>query len=265
MRNTRLSICLLVAVMFMSASHGFGNTYFDDGGIHNLNYTINDRVWVDYSAPTMQTTVNLLKGGFCWELDGYNNSKINMFGGSLYNNLVSYDNSQATMSGGVVQQMYAARGNSKATMSGGTVTDLYAYDSGQITMSQGSVKHFFVVKNNGRAMLSGGSILELVTCDSGQLTISGGAWTWLEVENNSYVTIKGSNFAINGTPVNFGEITSLGVYPNDSFRRLTGILANGDIIDNQFRISGTAKLLLVPEPATLLLLGLGGVILRKKR
>jgi hypothetical protein len=103
-------------------------------------------------------------------------------------------------------------------------------------------------------------VLELVPCDSGHLTICGGSWVWLEAENNSYVTIEGSNFAIDGIPVDSGEITSTG----GEFRRLTGTLANGDIINNQFRVNDSSKLFLVPEPATLLLLGLGAVMLRKR-
>jgi len=40
---------------------------------------------------------------------------------------------------------------------------------------------------------------------------------------------------------------------------MTGTLASGDIINNQFRIGNTAKIVLIPEPATFLLLGLGGL------
>jgi hypothetical protein len=69
-----------------------------------------------------------------------------------------------------------------------------------------------------------------------------------------------------GTPLGYCEITSIlgGNYENEPLRRLTGTLANGDIINNQFRIGETAKIVLVPEPATLLLLGLGAVMVRKR-
>ena len=81
------------------------------------------------------------------------------------------------------------------------------------------------------------------------------------------LTIHGSDFAIDGSPVGLGEITSIlgGSYWYEPYRRLTGTVANGDIINNQFRIGNDASIVLVPEPATLLLLTLGVLTLRKKR
>jgi hypothetical protein len=83
---------------------------------------------------------------------------------------------------------------------------------------------------------------------------------------NGKLIINGSNFAIDGTPFVSGQITSIlgGDFSNEPSRRLTGILANGDIINNQFLIGNTAEIVLVPEPATLLLLGFGMVMLRRK-
>ena len=46
---------------------------------------------------------------------------------------------------------------------------------------------------------------------------------------------------------------------------MTGTLLSDDPINTQFRISENAKIVLVPEPATLLLLGLGGLALLRDR
>jgi len=46
---------------------------------------------------------------------------------------------------------------------------------------------------------------------------------------------------------------------------LTGTLLSGDPINNQFRIGNNAKIVLVPEPATIVLLGLGGLALLRRR
>ena len=77
----------------------------------------------------------------------------------------------------------------------------------------------------------------------------------------------GSDFAVDGQPVGYGELTSVygGGWNNEPWRRLTGKLDNGDTIDNDFRIGYDAKIVLTPEPATLLLLGLGAVMVRRKR
>ena len=61
MRNG--SILVVVAVLGMATGQEFGLIQYKDGGTHNINSTINEDVWVDYQAPGMQTTVNLLRGG----------------------------------------------------------------------------------------------------------------------------------------------------------------------------------------------------------
>jgi len=88
----------------------------------------------------------------------------------------------------------------------------------------------------------------------------------IRMMTNAELIIKGFNFAIDGKPVGFDKITSIlgGDCLNESYRTLTGTLANGDIINNQFRIGNYASITLVPEPATLLLFGLGAVMFRRK-
>jgi hypothetical protein len=129
------------------------------------------------------------------------------------------------------------------------VIDLYTYNSSQVTMSSGSVNNLFV-------------------CHNSQVTISGGTIGYdLSLLQNAELIIYGSNFAIDENPVGFGEITSIlgGIYRDEPSRLLTGTLANGDAFNNHFKIGDYASITLVPEPATLLLLGLGAVVLRRKR
>lgn len=284
------SLLISIAVLFMVAGQGFSWTEFKDGGMHNINYTINSDVWVDYLAPGNQTTVNWLNNGKIFDpykLQGYNNSRINISGGSV-SNLDARDSSRVTMSGGAVGGYLSAFNNSQITMTGGATNYLYTWDSSQVTLSRGSVSGFLNAGGNSQVTMSGGSVNGLGVQNNSWVTMYGGSIaTYLYVQGNAQVnwsggtikkdlmvysgvatlTINGSNFAIDGSPVGFGDITSIlgGSYSNEPYRRLTGTLANGDIINNQFRIGDSTKIILIPEPATLLLLGLGAGMLRKKR
>ena len=316
----------MAAVLAITSSQGFGDVYFDDGGTHNINYQLNDAVWVDYQAPGMQTTVNLIAGGvilspytlvLCndsrlnisggsvnYELQACERSQITISGGSVEGDLYAYDHSQLTISGGTVHYLWGngsgqiiisggsigndtwisgeisitggsvygdlVVGCGSLTMSGGTVQGrLYTYnyssqitmsggwvgrlcaDGGQITMSGGSAGSLST-EHGGRITMSGGSAYGLYAGSRGQITISGGT-IGSALQLGQYVTliICGSNFAVDGNPFGFGEITSIlgGEYYNEPYRRLTGTLANGDILDNHFLIGNYASITLVPETA----------------
>jgi hypothetical protein len=275
MRTINLTICLIVLTLCLDGSQVMGLTQFKDGQTHNIGWEIPDDVWVDYKAPNMNTTVNLLNGGSIpspYTLQGFNNSRLNVSGGSV-NALNTYNTSHLTMSGGNVNSDLYAHDNSQITMSGGVVSRyLFADDSSQITISGGTVYVSVNAYNNGQITISGGSlgINGFHAYGNGRIDWSGGTLVGngdIQLDGFAVLALDGSNFAIDGVPFVSGEITSIlgGDYSNDPFRRLTGTLAKGDIINNQFRIGNDAKIVLVPEPATLLLLGFGAVLLRKKR
>lgn len=268
---------------------------FNNGGTHDIGSSINDDVWVDYQAPGMQTTVNLIAGegssgsvSYPYRLKGFNDSRINVSGGYVHE-FYANDNSQITLSSGEIYQLYIS-GNSQYTMSGGDMGgptyegSIYASDNSQITVSGGSVGMLSATDNNYITM-SDGLVYQLVISGYSQTTISGGLVYGLGVGGNSHVTVSGgtigsqltlsgngkvtiagSDFAIDGTPFGFGGITSIlgGLCDNEPYRVLTGTLANGDIINNQFQIGSSAVLNLipvtpVPEPSSLLVL-CGGVV-----
>jgi len=258
MKKLRMTIWIVTTVLMMAVGQSFGTPIiiqFKDGGTHNINYTIDQDVMVDYLAPGMQTTVNLLNGGDIrdpYKLQGYNASRINISGGEVHN-LYAYDSSQVTMSGGSVYNLYASD-SSQITMSGGSGSvgyskNLYATDNSQITMSGGSMSYLWA-QDNSQVTMSGGIIGESIA-----------------LYGQAIFAIDGTNFAIDGTPFGYGEITSIfgGSYSNDPFRRLTGTLANGDIINNQFRIGETAKMVLIPEPASAAIMTLAGLFFALKR
>ena len=284
MRNARMTICLMVAVVFMVAGQGFGVIQFKDGITRNIDYAINDAVWVDYQAPSKQTTVNLLEGGYIYELSTWEDGRVNILGGEIRSSLGAFGRSHVTMSGGSVNGELDAFDSSQITIFGAVANVLAGYASSQVTISGGATVYYcdtvessqititdgtvdrLIIRNSSQATISRGYMNKFWTNGNSQATMSGGSVGYLYAYNSSQITLEGYNFAIDGTPFGFGEITSIlgGVYGNEPYRTLTGTLANGGILDSQFQIGEFAKIVLVPEPATLLLLGLGGLFLRKK-
>jgi len=66
----------MALVLFLCACPAIGTIYLNDGGIHDIDYKIEDSLWVDYGTPGLYTTVNWLDGGKISDaLCGYKNSK----------------------------------------------------------------------------------------------------------------------------------------------------------------------------------------------
>jgi len=139
---------------------------------------------------------------------------------------------------------------SQVNMSGGSIGfELYTYDFSQATISGGSITYDLNASYDSEVFMSGGLIGDEI-----------------DVRDNSKVTIYGSDFEIDGVPVDYGRIT-MGTI--DEFGNLTGVLTgilqSGDPLDNVFYIQPDAFIFLVPEPATLLLVGLGALCFRRRK
>ncbi len=285
MRSRRVEIIAAVLVLFVSASPVMAVIEFNGGLSHDIDYEINDEVWVDFELPGLGTTLNFLEGGSIKSahLKAFEDSAINVLGGSIVY-LDAMGSSHVALSDGFIADFYAY-GASKVTVSGGSIEQLYARDNCQVDVSDGSIGELVAFDNN-RMTVSGGSMGEIVALLASQVDISGGSIGWLQITDTSQVTvsggfftkemqlggntvltIEGSDFAVDGTPVGYIELTSIlgEQYNRDPHRRLTGTLLNGDPLDNEFRIGYSGKIVLVPEPATLLILALGGLALTRKR
>jgi hypothetical protein len=147
------------------------------------------------------------------------------------------------------------------------VSSFGANNNSQVTMSDGLVRDYFIAYLNSQVTISGGRVGNIFHAgDSSHVTMTGGTLGGIiDLEYQAVLKLDGCNFAIDGIPFSSGEVTSIlgGYWRNEPYRLLTGTLANGDIINNQFRIGDAAKIIIVPEPATLLLLGIGGLLFRK--
>ena len=279
----RRSVEILAAavVLLVNASPVMALIQFNDGGVWDIDYEINDDVWVDYLRPGMQTTVNLLAGGSIIDflpheynmLQAFEDSRINIPGG-LITYLRAYDSSQVNLSGGSISYCQAygnqAFGNNRINISGGSINaHLEAFGNSQMSISGGSINCLETFADS-RVNISGGSFVNnsLYVYSNSEVDIFGGSFQRdLRVRDNGILTIHGSDFAVDGTPFGYGELTSIfgGYWDNEPYRHLTGTLFSGESIANDFRIALDAKIVLVPEPATLLLLGLGGLALLRNR
>jgi hypothetical protein len=185
---------------------------FNDGGVHTIDWKIDEPVWVEDSPTDDPTTLNLVDGGEIVDwLNVFDYSVANIYGGSIGWILHTYEYSQATISGG-------------------------------------SIANNLNTSDDSEVFVSGGSIGEEI-----------------DVRDYSQVSISGSNFEVDGVPVDYGQITTGTI---DGFGRLTGtltgVLQSGDSLNNFFYIEPDAAIYLVPEPATLLLIGIGALWLRRR-
>jgi len=252
MKQRDVTIWVMLGVLLLGCPRLLDAVQFKDGLTHDIDYTIYTSVWVDNMAPGMQTTVNLLPSGYIhFDLRGYNESRLNITGGKIGEWLFAFDSSRVTISGGEIGKDLAACFSSQVTMTGGSIgDDLEAYNSSQVTMTGGSIGDDLEAYDSSQVTMSGG-------------TIGGG----LFADYYGILTIQGSDFAVDGVPFGYGELTSIlgGHWLFEPSRHLSGVLASGDLLDNDFYIGHSAKIVLVPEPATILLLGLGGLAVLRRR
>ncbi|HPD47959.1 MAG TPA: PEP-CTERM sorting domain-containing protein [Anaerohalosphaeraceae bacterium] len=160
-----------------------------------------------------------------------------------------------TAGGSVVQDIIVS-GNSVLNINGGTVgSDVLVAHHGRVNLLAGRIVDEFESGGNSTCILSGGAIGDHLFArgDNRTLWKGGQIGGTLAAYDDSVITIEGSGFNYS-----YGAIT-------DSAGILTGTLANGDPVDNLFAIGGNASIVLIPEPATVLLLGAGGLLFRGRR
>ena len=200
-----------------------------------------------FSPPKAQAVINYSDRGV-HEFNSYTNDYIDVSNNTTLN----------VVAGGSCDWMDIW--NAIVTIDGGTIRqDIWAMtrDGGSnlLTVSDGLIGTGIDSLYDSQVVINGGVILSggLSSFGNSQIAVFGGSINGVfSAEDDSTITIYGTNFNYG-----YGAITI-------SSGTLTGTLANGNTINNNFNIYDNASIFRVPEPGTMLLVCLGGFLLRKR-
>ena len=235
--------------------------------------------WLSGHTSTFDSSILNVTGGTARHLYAYDSSAINSTGGGWCSVLETYDTSTATLVGGfndlfaygsstvdvidAVGEIWSANGSSTITIQTGESDFLQANDSSEVNVYGGS---FFwpSARDSSKMNIYGGTIA-LFARNAATASVSGGTiiglWSgdlWPGEDPGMHtcvITVEGSGFNYPDGPI------------PDAAGTLTGALTDGSAINAPFEIHGGASIILVPEPATLLLLSVAAVtvVLRRRR
>ena len=203
-------------------------------------YSENDSGW------DLTNNLTIGDGDYYWYVDADEASVIDIVGGEI-EELLTFAFSSADIAGGLTQKLDAFEA-SAINISGGQIWDLSAYDQSQINITGGDV---------GWLYASAGS----------EVTVTDGEVGMIWANSSSSVNIYGYDLSYNP---NFDYDGTREIWEG----LLTGYWQNqvpfnistwDESTYNQLVLHDLGPLPSVPEPGTLLLLGLGALVLRRKR
>ena len=220
-----------------------------DGLSHTIgdNAYNNDNVWLDYyGANYPGTHIDLISGGIIENLYVYKYGTLTISGGEVRNYLEVHNYGQLTFTSGLVNNDIKLYDDAIASIAGGTVADnVYTRSNSQLTISTGSV-----IGDSVNAK------------DYSSVTISGGTITTsLNVSEYGMIYLEGTGFMFAGNALSVGAVLS----DYATYGTLTGTLADGTTLHCAVDISDSGEVAIIPEPVSIALLGLGSLILRRRK
>jgi hypothetical protein len=213
----------------------------NDGMSHTINdYTyLLDTVWLDHpmDIPNFPGThVDLAAGGVVTNLTACNNATISVTGGTVMGYLVGVGNSQVSMISGDVGWGISAYRNASVTISGGMVT--------------------FDMRP------------DLRTNYNGTIYLDGSDFEVTDLNGNTIILSNGDKLSDFVSLVEWRPQGDIWDYYTGT---IIGTLADGSTLHSEFEISNTgfyegiADIVIIPEPGTVFLLGVGCLVFRRRR
>ncbi len=239
-----------------------GRARVEDSGELDISGGVVDRYVTSYDSSQIYISSGTLKS----YLSGYGSSYIEITGGQIVandeGNLQMGDTSELLFAGGQVGSSsdVIVEHNAFATITGGTMDRLLLFDHGEVEIRGGTVGHASwdnsaLIHQQSSAHVYGGNLI-------GEIGLGANPY-W--PDESCQLFVYGTNFKINGSPVEYGTYINLNK-PGYTDYYLTGTLLTGESINNHILLFDDSSFtLVVPEPTTLLLLGLGGILIRKRR
>lgn len=272
--KTRCPVCVVAALIAFASGTAPGGVIFQDGVYHRLDAVYYGHTYVYDNFWSEPTTVELVSGGrIDLHLFAYHHSNVIISGGRISYRLLAHDNSNVTVSGGSIGSwsdgytLYAYD-DSNVTISGGMIAgDLCAYHNSNVAVSGGTVGADLIARANSNVVVSGGLVSgRLRTYDHSNVTVSGGTMGGSIRIFGGTLVVDGQDYVIDGYSLPHGGTFDTGGLA-ERYGSLTCTLANGEPMANNFTIYDGGSLVLIPEPATMSLLALGGVgvLLRRKK
>lgn len=241
---------------------------WDDNIVHTLdssNHILDSVILDSIAVINPGTTVNMLDGGYVsGSLTAWSNAKINMSGGTIGVDLRGFGNSVITISDGVISN------------------NLQAYEQTHINMSGGEVNDGGEFFHNSTLNMTGGFIPEINPSGNVIVTMSGGSTAHFQTNYSAIIYLDGTDFVVtdldnNSTILSFGDkLSDYATFVENGNTDLlqgsiSGILADGSTLDVPYQIfnmgtrEGTADIIIIPEPCSLILIGCGCLFIRGKR
>lgn len=201
-------------------------------------------------------------------LSAHNDSTINISDGNVGlsgsgGGMSANDNSTINITGGKVRGLNSFDTSTLNLYDGADIEYLYPSGYSTLNMSGGSVRTNFRADENSILNINGGAFYSgLNAYDFSKVIISGQFYSiHLDAHNAAQLIFEGTDFEIDGVPVPYGQY-----YASDYANgQITGTLMDGSGLSKQFSIYDDASIVLIPEPTTLLLLGFGVMIVKRKK